>query len=216
MSSRVASGKSRTVGVAVVGLAVASLAGCSGRPGRVSPPDVDADSAAAAALAEYDRDGDSQLKGEELAACPALAHALIVYDADKDDALSQQEIAAGINRWSTGKMGAISLPFRITLDGRALGGAEVKLIPEALLDGAVKPAGGVANAGGSGFLGMSAEDRPSNLPNLPLVQPGLFRVEITHPSRNVPAKFNVDTTLGLETAVASQNPAGIEWSLRSK
>jgi len=49
-----------------------------------------------------------------------------------------------------------------------------------------------------------------------LVQPGLYSVQITHPTRKVPAKFNTATTLGLEAGVAGQNPNGISWNLTSK
>jgi hypothetical protein len=49
-----------------------------------------------------------------------------------------------------------------------------------------------------------------------VIQPGLYRVEITHPTVNVPAKYNSESTLGIEAAIAGQNPAGVTWSLTSK
>jgi hypothetical protein len=194
-----------------------ATAGCSGRPGRVAAPDVDADAAAELAMNEYDRNSDGQLDADELKASPPLVAALPTYDGDGSGSLSQAEIAAGIKLWSERGVGAMALPFTVRLDGRPLEGADVKLIPAAFLGDAVMPASGMADSTGSGSLAIREEDKPSNVPrNLPVVQPGLYSVEITHPSRSVPAKFNTSTTLGLETSVAGQNPAGVLWSLTSK
>jgi hypothetical protein len=191
--------------------------GCSGRPSRVDTPDVDAQDAAELALKELDRDGDAALNADELKACPSLVNAMPMYDSDKDGALSQAELVAGIESWSKRGVGGIPLPFTVRLDGRPLVGAQVKLTPLPFLGDAVKPAFGEADGSGSGSLNMAAEDRPSHLPkNLPLVQPGLFSVEVTHPTVKVPAKFNTATTLGLETAIAGQSPAGVTWDLSSR
>ena len=197
-------------------LLMVMLVGCSGRPGRVSTPDVDPDGAAEIAMREYDRNSDGQLTADELRATPPLADALPAYDADHNGSLSQTELVAGISSWSQRGIGAMALPFTVRLDGRPLEGAEVKLIPAPFLGDAIQPASGVADNTGSGSLTMSEADKPSNAPkNLPVVQPGLYSVEITHPSRTIPAKFNTATTLGLEAGVAGQNPAGVVWSLRS-
>jgi hypothetical protein len=200
-----------------VGAFAALMIGCSGRPGRVSTPDVDPDEAAALAVQEYDRNADGQLDESELQKCPSLLDARPVYDADKNGLLSPQEIAAGIESWEKRGIGAVQLEFNIRLDGRPLSDAEVKLIPAAFLGDAVKPATGIADAGGYGSFNMAAEDRPANAPkNLAVIQPGLYNVEITHPTVNIPAKYNSSTTLGLEASIAGQNPAGVTWSLTSK
>jgi hypothetical protein len=197
-------------------LMVAGL-GCSGRPGSVGTPDVDPESAAELAVEEYDKNGDSQLSSDELAACPALKDAQAAYDVDANGSLSQQEIAGGIAQWEKRGMGAIVLPFTVVLDGRPLGDAQVKLTPVPFLGDAVKPATGIADGRGAGALNMAPEDRPANLPkNVPAIQPGLYTVEITHPTTRVPAKYNSATTLGLEAAIAGQNPSGVTWSLTSR
>jgi hypothetical protein len=191
--------------------------GCSDRPSRVSTPDVDPEDAAELALKEYDRNSDGQLDEAELKACPSLLDARPVYDADKNGSLSHQEISAGIASWASRGIGAMPVSFRVQLDGRPLDGAEVRLVPAPFLGGAVKPASGIAEGGGAGALNMSEEDRPDNAPkNLAVIQPGLYNVEITHPTRTIPAKYNSNTTLGLEAAIAGQNPAGVTWSLTSK
>ena len=55
---------------------------------------------------------------------------------------------------------------------------------------------------------MAAEDRPRNAPNIPLMQPGLYHVEITHPSTKIPAKYNTQTTLGIEITSGNPGPEG--------
>jgi hypothetical protein len=192
-------------------------AGCSGGPGSVATPNIDPEGAAELAVQEYDRNADSLLSSDELAACPALKEAIPAYDVDRNGSLSQQEIAGGIALWEKRGMGAIVLPFTVVLDCRPLGDAQVKLTPVTFLGDAVKPATGIADSRGAGALNMAPEDRPANLPkNVPAIQPGLYNVEITHPTAKVPAKYNTATTLGLEAAIAGQNPSGVTWSLTSK
>jgi hypothetical protein len=199
-------------------LAISLLAiGCSGRPGAVATPDVDPDDAADLAFEEYDADSNGVLAADELAACPALIDAMGTYDANHDGSLGREELVAGIGSWEERGAGALALSFRVEMDRRPLGGAEVKLIPVAFLGDAVKPASGIAGDSGSGSLNIAADDRPANLPpHIPVIQPGLYRVEITHPTANVPAKYNSESTLGIEAAIAGQNPAGVTWSLTSK
>ncbi|MBA3480605.1 MAG: hypothetical protein H0T51_02215 [Pirellulales bacterium] len=191
--------------------------GCSGKPGRVALPDVDADSAAEAAMGEFDENADSQLDEKELAACPPLVDAMPTYDGNRDGTLTHAELVGGIGTWSERKIGAFPLQFTIRMDGRPFAGAKVSLKPVEFLGDAVKPAAGEADGAGAGSLSFSASDRPEDLPpNLPLIQPGLYRVEITHPTVNVPSQYNDASTLGLEAAVAGQKPAGVTWELRSK
>src|SRR5262245_37769208 len=108
-------------------------AGCSGRPGRIKPADIDPDAAAAAALEQLDKNSDSTLNEGELAAAPGLASARERYDSDHSGTLSAAEIAAGIRRWSAGNQGALNVPFVVLWNGRTLDGVQVKLTPEPFL-----------------------------------------------------------------------------------
>lgn len=193
------------------------LSGCGGGPGRIATPSVDADDVAQSVLELYDRDSDAQLNDAELQDCPSLQNALPVYDTNGDGRLSQAELVEGIDSWAQRGIGATAVPFTVRFDGRPLAGAEVKLIPAEFLADVLLPASGVADETGSGSLKMPAENRPANVPDhLPVMQPGLYRVEITHPSREIPAKYNTATTLGLEAGIAGQNPSGVLWELNSK
>lgn len=195
---------------------LALVTGCSGRPGRVATPGVDADDAAQAALELYDKNGNAELDGSELAASPSLMNALPAYDGNKDGSLSQAELVAGMQRWSQRGIGALSLPFIVRLNGRPLEGAQIKLIPEPFLADALKPASGVSDGSGAGSLSIAEADRPSGFPkNLPVMQPGLYRVEITHPTVAVPPAYNTSTTLGIEAGTAGQNPLGVTWDLQA-
>lgn len=197
-------------------VAVALIVGCSGKPGRVAAPSVDADGAAEAALKLYDRDGDGLLNSEELKASPPLMNALDAYDTDRDGALSQAELVSGMESWSRRGIGATTVPFAVRLDGRPLEGAEVKLTPAPFLDNAISQAGGTTDASGAGSLEITG-DRPANFPaNLPMIQPGLYLVEITHPTIAIPEQYNTASTLGLEAGLAGQNPSGVVWELTSK
>jgi hypothetical protein len=197
-----------------IALGVLAAVGCGGRPGRLSPPRIDPEEAALAALKAYDENQDESLSAAELTKCPALVHVLPQYDSSGDGALSSDEIAAGIRGWSEGKMGATPWPFQVKFNGRPLEGAHVELIPEPFLGDAVKPAFGDSGQGGRGALGMSLDDLPSNAPKRPLVQPGLYRVKITHPSVKIPASYNEQTTLGLEVASYSITPDGSVWDVK--
>lgn len=195
---------------------LATFCGCSGRPGRLAAPKINAAQSAKVSIEEFDSNGDSVLDENEMKACPALAYAADAYDLDKDGELTSDEIQTGIERWAASRTGAILLPFRVQLNGRPLANAEVKLIPVDFLSGAVTPAQGIADSRGTGMLGLAPEDRPSGAPNTPLVPPGIYRVEITHPTASVPAKFNTESTIGIETYIASKNPAGVVWNLTSR
>jgi hypothetical protein len=192
------------------------LAGCNRGPGTISPPDVDASAAAAQAVELYDKNADGQLSKNEWSASPALVAAATSYDKSGDGTLSDDEIIAGISAWEQSGVGARTVPFVVRWNGRPLVGATVRLAPAPFLDQAVKAASGETGASGGGQLTLAAEDRPRNAPNIPLMQPGLYHVEITHPSTKIPAKYNTQTTLGIEITSGNPGPEGAVWSLSAK
>ncbi len=185
--------------------------GCSRGPGRIKPPDVDADSAADAAFQQLDANQDGQLNDDELKAAPGLAAVKTTYDQDHNGTLARNEVAQGIRRWTEGSSGAVAVSYVVQLDGRALPTAQVRAVPEPFLGDAVKPA-----TGAEGYLAVAPQDRPPNAPNLPLMLPGLYRIEITHPSIAIPAKYNAKTTLGLEVSSDLRTDQAVLWALTSK
>jgi hypothetical protein len=197
-------------------IALLLAAGCSGRPGTIRPADVDADGAAAQAVELYDRNADGQLSKDEWSASPALAAVAMSYDTSADAALTAEEIAAGIAAWKNSGVGARAVPFAVHWNGRPLAGATVRLVPAPFIGDALKAASGQSGPSGAGQLNVAAEDRPRNAPNIPLMQPGLYHVEITHPSTKIPARYNTETSLGIEISAYKPGPEGAIWSLSTK
>jgi hypothetical protein len=200
-----------------IGIAILlSAAGCSQGPGSIQPPRVNAPAAAAAAIEQYDRNGDGKLSKDEWRVSPDLAAVAAEYDQNGDGELTSEEIANGIRAWQQTGIGARSVPFEVRWKGQPLAGATVRLEPASFLGGAVKGASGLTSVAGSGQFDMSAEDRPKNAPKMPLMQPGLYHVVVTHPSIKIPSKYNTETTLGIEITSANPGPVGVKWSLETK
>jgi hypothetical protein len=205
-----------TTGTCRVGAALLIISGCNSGPGAIRPPSVDPDDAATAAIEENDRNGDGMLSQDEWSASPVLAAVAEQYDTSSDRTLGAEEIAEGIRYWQEGPVGARAVPFKLTFNGRPLAGATVRLVPAKFLGEAVKAASGESGPTGSGKLRLPAEDLPKNAPNMALMQPGLYSIEITHPSVKIPAKYNSQTTLGIEISGSNPGPQGVTWSLSTK
>jgi hypothetical protein len=194
-------------------IAFICVAGCSRGPAALHPPSVSSATAARAAIEKYDRNGDGKLSNDELAAAPELLVIADQCDANNDRALDADEIQAGIEKWKDSAVGPRQVPFTITLDSRPLAGAMVNLVPASFFGSELKGATGKSGPTGGGQLAMSPEDMPKAAPKLALVQAGLYRVEITHPSVKIPAKYNAESTLGIEVSSSNPGPQGVHWSL---
>ncbi len=190
----------RLVIVGLVLLAACSVyvAGCSRGPARVLPPKMSPGAAASAAMKKYDTSGDGFLDAKELEKAPSLRSALKQIDTNGDGKISADEIAARITKWQEG-FGLTTLRARVSLDGQPLEGATVTFLPEEFLGSDIQKA--IGNTAKSGSAGMSIEHPPT--PGMRGVQPGLYRVEISKMvdgKETIPAKYNTQTTLGVEVA----------------
>jgi hypothetical protein len=184
----------------VVVLCVAAI-GCGG-PGRIEPPSIEPSAAGAAALKAYDQDGDGGLSREECTRCPGLAdEAFGRYDADGDARITGQEITARLQSMLDKKIGLVPAWCTVTLDGQPLAGAVVQLEPEVFLDGMLGAARGTTGVRGTAQIDSVAAEGDETLPGTP---PGIYRVRITHPEVNLPARYNQETTLGMEIAPLEQ------------
>lgn len=179
--------------------------GCSAGPKRVGAVDVDPADAAAAAISTYDSNDDGSLDEEELVAVPGILMAKQHYDKDANGQVSAEEIEARLKQWSEQGLGFRPLTIFIALDGKPLDGAEVRLIPEAYLGEAVKPATGKTISDGSAAVSVSQTDLPEALKarkkNFYGVTGGTYKIELTSATRQLPPKFNTETTLGVEVAL---------------
>ena len=194
----------------VIGLLV--LAGCSRGPSRTAAPDWDPSGFADAILEKLDADGNGSVEIAELAAAPGLAAGQKYIDSNGDGALSRDELIARFERYVQMRIGLKDKRFRLTHNGKPLAGAEVKFVPEFFLEGLVEPATGTTDNMGAVQPGVAGE-------TMALMRVGYYRVEVTSPQKDLPAKFNTETTLGVEVSPVSDDPstdATIEIRLRDK
>jgi hypothetical protein len=201
--------------VGFLGCTVVWVAGCfgSGAP-RIPLPSLDPSGSGAAALAEYDANKDGAIVGDELEKCPGLKEGARRLDVNKDGRLTADEIAERIRQVQVQKAGLAPLIVSVVLDGKPLAGATVTFVPEKFMGSGVKPAVGMTNEGGA--LQPQTEGVP-----IAGVQPGVFRIEVSKKdsagTETVPAKYNTDTTLGVEVgAGAPFLGQGLELNLTSR
>jgi len=178
-----------------MGLATLSMSlGCGG----IDTYMVDPVKASAAAMQQYDKNSDAFLDETELRACPALLRELRAYDESKDGKLSAAEIGAQINEMYGRGGGMTSLDCTVNLDGSPLAGATVKFIPESFLGPEIHAAQGVTNGSGIASLSLPPEELPKQLRRQSMMRVGIYRVEVTHPTKKIPEKYNTNTELGFE------------------
>lgn len=195
--------------------AISAIAGCNGaKPASLKPPEVDADAAAAAIVKEFDKDGNGSLSKEELASFPPIAAVWAAYDLDGDQALSSDEIVARLSRLYSSTASLTGVQCTVTFAGRPLEGAKVVFRPAAMLGDAVKPAEGVTDELGVASPTLASAELPDNLKNAPLMYPGLYHVEITHPHRQIPSKYNTATELGCEIDPISRTGTSPRFDLK--
>ena len=176
--------------------------GCSSRPDRVRPVDIDPSSASSAAIEMYDKDGDGAIGATELDAVPGIKKHVSNYDRDGDGKVSREEIASRLQSWNDNSLALHGAPFAIQLDGQWLEGATVTMVPEPYLGENVKPATGVTLSNGYTDLSHADELLPKSANGRPLygVFSGTYKIQITHPTRQIPARYNTATQLGDEIA----------------
>jgi hypothetical protein len=174
--------------------ALIALAGCGG----IKSIMVDPVAASKAAMEQYDKNGDGFLDKTELKACPALLREFRAYDHSKDGKLSADEIGEEIKDMFGQNSGMTPLSCTVSLDGSPLPSASVRFIPESFLGPQIKEAGGTTNSTGTAELGISPDELPKQLRRHHLMRVGIYRVEITHPTKQIPAKYNTETELGFE------------------
>jgi len=164
--------------------------GCSSPGGSaIRAPSVDPQDAAGRALELYDTDGDGLLSEKELNACPGLLSALKRYDADGDSRISLEELAAKLDRVFASGTGMVSVRCSVIFRGRPLRGAHVRYVPEKFLGESVLPAEGTTDDTGDARLMVPDELMPQDQRGLRTMQPGVYRIEITHPNAKLPAKY---------------------------
>lgn len=196
-----------------VPLLVLTLAGCLQRgPEAIEPVAVDAPSAAALAIELYDTDHDGVLDETELAASPALTSLVA---AREDASLSQDKITTRLGAMFTGTS-LLGVECQVLLDGRPLSQAIVRLIPAEIFGDAIQPAEGVTDESGIARPTIASEDLPKDLRGSSLIEPGLYRVEITHAEVPLPSRYNSTTELGMAVDPSQRGGDTATFRLKAK
>ncbi|MGO9111916.1 MAG: hypothetical protein ACLP9L_22035 [Thermoguttaceae bacterium] len=183
------------IGLVVLGTAVLGLLGCwHGPPARVQPQAIAPD-AAQRALELNDANHDGFLDAKELEKAPGLMAAMKRLDRNGDGKITAEEISARLEAWKSGTYGRLAVLCRVKHDGNPLAGALVTFEPESFLGGELAAGKGTTNKLGTAIIssGTDTKDPPG-------MSPGFFRVRITKSGEPIPARYNTETTLGMEVA----------------
>jgi hypothetical protein len=99
--------------------------------------------------------------------------------------------------------------YVVSLDGKPLSGALMTFEPEPYLEPNVKPASGETSQIGLTRPSHDPEHLPKTANGRTIygMTSGTFKIKITHPSQNIPARYNTQTELGDEVA-HDINPTG--------
>ena len=200
---------------AIVALLLAGWYGCSRAP--VSAPKFSPAASARAAIEEFDANQDGSLDADEVGKCPGLQAAKDRIDADGNGSLSEAEIVTRIKSYGASTVPLTPFRCQVLFGGQPLTGARITLVPEKLLGDAVQTASGVTDADGNALLSIS----DLSARGYAGVFFGLYRVQVsqTDPSgrERLPAKYNVQTTLGQEVAPdVRELEHGVVWNLSNR
>jgi hypothetical protein len=185
-----------------------SFAGCNEAARDVSLRSVDSSVVAAQIIAMNDANKDGTLDKDELAQCKPLLRRIEIYDVDSSASLSLEEIAARLERLYTSGSMLVSLDCMVAYQGRPLSGALVVFHPIAMLEGLTLPAKGTTDESGMVQLTISDDQKLSSA-----MQPGLYYVEITHPQKRLPNRYNVETELDFEVDPVSRDGLTARFNL---
>jgi len=183
--------------------AIVVIAGCSRSPARFYPPKYDAKELGDQAVAKLDANGDHLLDAKELAASPALLDDLKKLDKNGDQKLSTEEIGSKVDEWTAGKVGAVSLVCSVIRGGGPAANVQVKFVPESYMGDVIKAGTGVTDERGSTPITAEGQKRTG------MMQCGYYRVELSsiqNGKETIPAKFNSQTTLGIEVRQKREVP----------
>ena len=201
----------------LAGCSLLVCCGCRFQLPALKPPNFDPKSASAAAMEHYDANGDGTIEGDELENAPGISFALDRIDADDNQSVTADEISTMIQeKWIGPGDGVIRVKVVVMMGRREVEGATVTFEPEPFLSDVLHPATGVTDI--QGFAAMTVSEEHMQHPNARGVAPGLYLVRISKMEdgeEKIPAKYNSQTTLGVEVASrASYMPGHVEFRLR--
>lgn len=176
------------------------MSGCNSRPGRIRAIDVDPATLSRQVIEQCDTDGNGSLSESELQSFPPVGNSRAKFDTDNNGEVSAEELEARFTIIFNPQVGLLPASCRVTRNGKPLSGAEVRFVPPKMLEGVLPTASGVCDAGGTAWMRLAPEDLPKGFPNTQaaVIRPGIYMVEVTHPSIEIPPQYNKQTVLGKE------------------
>lgn len=209
-TSRALTGFIRLLAVAsLVGLAV--FTGCSGALPAVKPPRIDTAAAAEGAITEFDTDGNGSVSKDE--ACEGIRSLWARYDFDDDGSITAEEFATRFEKWTGGDTGMMNLRVQLTYRGQPMPDANITMTPYAFLGDQVLASEGITDPYGYAFMAVPKENLPATQQTNFGMQVGLFKVAITHPQVDIPAKYNDETELSVDLSPSEAN-TGVAFKLK--
>jgi hypothetical protein len=171
---------------------LAPLVACqrSDVPGK---PHIDPSTAATKALELLDKNSDSFIDQQELAASPGLAEGRSRVDIDQDGRISSDELAARFAYWNQSISRIVCPELEITLNRRPVPMAQVVFLPEPFLADWLEEVQASTDEFGRCTPRISRD--------LPGVNMGYYRVQVTKQrggKQLVAAQFNTQTQIGVE------------------
>lgn len=202
----------------IAALLLVLAAGCRYQLPALKPPKFDKETASAAAMEQYDTNSDGKIDKTELKSAPGISFSVDRIDSNEDGEITAEEISDMIQEnWIDAGAGIMRVAVEVTMRGRPLSGATVTFEPEAFLGDVIFPATGVTDDTGYAAMSMALENMPDKN-NRSGCKPGLYLVRISKEvdgKELVPAKYNTETTLGVEVASrASYMPGAAQFDLR--
>ena len=189
--------------------------GCGSGPAAIPPVDVNIDHVVQQMLVDYDADQNGGLSRSELAAHPAIAECLAQCRRDRGEEISREQLTKKLQAIFNRQSALVSATCVVRRNGQPLTSAEVKFIPLPVLQDVLPTGTGVTDSFGAAMISPAPEELPDEAPNVPgLMPPGLYLVEVTHPTAKIPEKYNKETVLGKEVSSETSYRGGLAVDLK--
>jgi len=159
-------------------VAIFALVGCGPTNKSDIPiPAYDAAASAAAALAQYDKNGNGSIEGAEFDASPGLKQLLASTKPGPEKKLNADDLKKRFEGYVAEKVGAMTVRIRLLDKNKPVPNADLTFMPENFMLGSIPTSTARTNAEGIVFEFNTAE---RSVPGLP---PGVYRVTAsTHPN----------------------------------
>jgi hypothetical protein len=195
-------------------LSLLAWTGCGSGRAAIPPVDVDIEDIVRQMMSKYDTNKNGALSQSELAAFPPLEQCLVGCRRDLGDEISAQQLDKKLRVIFDPRSALVSANCVVRRNGQPLSGAEVRFVPLAVFDEVLPVATGLTDAKGVAMIAAAPEELPSAAPNVRLMPPGLYLVEISHPTMKIPAKYNEQTVLGKEVSSETVYRGGLAVDLK--